>query len=253
MEEKDLKITAIIKTHNCEDYLCNTLEAIKELDEIIIVDENSTDDTIEIAKEYKTKIIYINKNELSLGLNQAMDEAQGNWIFLLEDREIIPQKLISKIHSYIENPKKNKFALSFNQKYFYLNKEIKAARKKNVLKLFKKGYCELKNDFSLELKLKKGKIQKIQDGFKKQSACILVFSRNDITLSVNKIIEKNKNIIKSINKSRSVFLKPIFSFIYWYIFKKAIFEGKFGFIYAIKKYFEKFLLEVMLLEKRSRK
>ena len=189
MEEKDLKITAIIKTRNCEDYLCNTLEAIKELDEIIIVDEHSTDDTIEIAKEYKAKIIYANKNELSLGLNQAIDEAQGNWIFLLEDEEIIPQKLISKIQNYIENPKKNKFALSFNQKYFYLNKEIKAARKKNVLRFFKKGYCELKNNFSLELKLKKGKIQKIQDGFKKQSACILCFSKNSIIQSFENIIE----------------------------------------------------------------
>ena len=152
MEEKDLTITAIIKTHNCEDYLCNTLEAIKDFDEIIIVDEHSNDDTIEIAKEYKAKIIYANKNEISLGLNQAIDEAKGSWIFLLEDKEIIPQKLITKIYNYIENPKKNKFALSFNQKYFYLNKEIKAARKKNILRLFKKDYCELKNNFSIELK-----------------------------------------------------------------------------------------------------
>ena len=193
MEEKDLTITAIIKTHNCEDYLCNTLEAIKDFDEIIIVDEHSNDDTIEIAKEYKAKIIYANKNEISLGLNQAIDEAKGSWIFLLEDKEIIPQKLITKIYNYIENPKKNKFALSFNQKYFYLNKEIKAARKKNILRLFKKDYCELKNNFSIELKLKKGKVQKIKDGFKKQSACILNFSKNNISQSFINIIENNKN------------------------------------------------------------
>ncbi len=252
MEEKDLKITAIIKTHNCEDFLCNTLESTKDLDEIIIVDEHSTDDTVEIAKEYKTKIIYADKNELSLGINQAIDEAQNNWIFILEDREIIPQKLISKIHNYIENPKKNKFTLSFNQKYFYLNKEIKAARKKNVIKLFKKGYCEIKNNFSIELKLKKGKIQKIQDGFKKQSSCILCFSKNDITQSFFNIIEHNKNNIKSINKTPSIFFKPMITFLYWYLFKKAIFEGRIGFIYAIKKYFEKILLEIMLLEKRSK-
>ena len=253
MEEKDLKITAIIKTYNCEDYLCNTLEAIKDFDEIIIVDENSTDDTVEIAKEYKAKIIYANKNELYLGINQAIDEAQGSWVFLLEDKEIIPQKLISKIQNYIENPKKNKFSISFNQKYFYLNKEIKAARKKNVLRLFKKGYCELKNDFSIELKLKKGKIQKLQDCFKVQSACILAFSKNDIITSTINIMELNKNTLKSVTNKPSVFLKPICTFLYWYFIKKAIFEGRAGFIYSTKKYFEKFLLEVMLLEKRSRK
>ena len=253
MEEKDLKITAIIKTHNCENYLCNCLESIKDFNEIIIVDEHSTDDTIEIAKEYKAKIIYANKNEISIGLNQAIDEAKGNWIFFLEDREIIPQKLALKIHNYVENPKKNRFVISFNQKYFYLDKEIKAARKKNILRLFKKGYCELKNNYSLELKLKKGKIHKIKDGFKKQSACILNFSKNNVSDSCINIIENNKNKIKSIDKTPSIFLKPIFAFLYWYIFKKAIFEGKLGFIYSTKKYFEKFLLEVMLLEKRSRK
>ena len=160
---------------------------------------------------------------------------------------------VSKIQNYIENPKKNKFSISFNQKYFYLNKEIKAARKKNVLRLFKKGYCELKNDFSIELKLKKGKIQKLQDGFKLQSACILAFSKNDIITSTINIMELNKNTLKSVTNKPSVFLKPICTFLYWYFIKKAIFEGRAGFIYSTKKYFEKFLLEVMLLEKRSKK
>ena len=66
MEENNLKITAIIKTQNCENTICDTLESIKELDEIIILDEHSTDDTIEIAKEYKAKIIFTDKNECFL-------------------------------------------------------------------------------------------------------------------------------------------------------------------------------------------
>ena len=94
MENLGNKITAIIKTSNSEATLYNTLESIKELDEIYIIDENSTDDTAEIAKQYKAKIIYSNKGELIPALNQATDEAIGDWIFVIKDNEIIPQKLI---------------------------------------------------------------------------------------------------------------------------------------------------------------
>ena len=34
-KEQNTKITAIIKTHNCENTLCDVLESIKDLDEII--------------------------------------------------------------------------------------------------------------------------------------------------------------------------------------------------------------------------
>ena len=52
MEEK-IKLSAIIKTKNNENKICETLESIKDFDEIIVIDEHSSDDTIEIAKEYK--------------------------------------------------------------------------------------------------------------------------------------------------------------------------------------------------------
>ena len=120
-QEQTNNITAIIKTHNCENTLCDVLESIKDLDEIIIVDEHSTDDTVEIAKEYKTKIIFADKNALNVGLNQALQEAKSEWILVLEDDEIIPQKLIFELQRYAEIPKKNKFCVSLSQKIFYLN------------------------------------------------------------------------------------------------------------------------------------
>ena len=160
-QEQNYKITAIIKTCNCEDTLCDALESLRDLDEIIIIDEHSNDDTVEIAKEYKAKVIYADKNDLSIAINQAINEAQGEWIFVVEQDEIIPQRLILDLHNYVENPKKNRYCVSLAQKVFYLNKEIKAARSKNNLRFFKKGYAEFKNDNSFELKIKQGKLFKL--------------------------------------------------------------------------------------------
>ena len=102
MEEK-IKLSAIIKTKNNENKLCETLESIKDFDEIIVIDEHSSDDTVEIAKEYKSKIIYADKNNLSLALNQALEEAKNEWIMVIEENEIVPQKLIYEIENYIQN------------------------------------------------------------------------------------------------------------------------------------------------------
>ena len=249
MDEK-IKLSVIIKTKNSENNLCETLESIKDFDEVIIIDEHSNDDTVEIAKEYKAKIIYADKNNFALAQNQALSEAKNDWIFILEENEIVPQKLIREIQNYIQNPKKNKNSVSFYQKTFYLNKEIKSARKKGLLRLFKKYNAEFLSDYSTDLKLKSGKIHKIKPSSKDKNAYILKFIESDIQKEFHEILDKTKIIYKDINnKNSSVIIQPIFNFIYWYFFKKAFLDGRRGFIFAKKKYFECFILEVMKLEK----
>lgn len=248
MEEK-IKISAIINTKNNENRLCETLESIKDFDEIILIDEHSTDDTVEIAKEYKAKIIYADRNNLSLAQNQALSEALNEWIFVLNQNEIIPQKLIREVENYIQNPKKNKNCVSFSAKNFYLGREIKSAREKNLLRLFKKDCAEFLNDYSFDLKLKTGKIHKIKPTNKAKNAYILKFSDNDIAKEILEILEQNRNLFKSVDKiSASIFVKPVIKFIYWYFIKCALLDGKRGFIFAKMKYIQSFILEVMKLE-----
>jgi len=252
MEEK-IKLSVIIKTKNCEDKFCETLESIKDFDEVIVLDEHSLDDTVEIAKEYKAKIIYVDKNNLAIALKQSLEEAKNEWILILEENEVIPQKLIFEIQNYILNPKKNKNCVAFCIKQFYLNKEIKSAYKKNVLRLFKKEFAEFKNDYSLELKNKNSKIHKISPTYKAKNACILKFDEANISKKIINKLDINKFLSKAlIEKKPSVFRKPIMEFVYWYFIKGAIFDGKRGFIYSVEKFIESFTLGVNLLEKEAK-
>ena len=249
MEEK-IKISAIIKTKNNENTLCETLESVKDLDEIIVLDEHSSDDTVEIAKEYKAKIIFADKNDFIMAQNQALQEAKNDWIFVLEENEIVPQRLIFEMQNYILNPKKNKNCVSFSRKIFYLNKEIKAAREKKVLRLFKKDNAKFENDYSLDLQKAVGKTHRIKPSAKAKNAYILKNIEPDILKSIFDILDKSRNLFKQIEKANAcVVFKPIFEFIYWYFFKKAFLDGKRGFIFAKKKYFETFILQIMILEK----
>lgn len=249
MEEK-IKVSVILKTKNNEEKLCETLESIKDLDEIIVLDEHSSDDTIEIAKEYKAKIIYADKNDFTIAQNQALSEAKNDWIFILEENEIIPQKLIFEIQNYILNPKKNRNCVAFFKKSFYLNKEIKSALEKNTLRLFKKEYAEFKNNYSLNLKVKSGKIHHIKPSSKAKNAYILKYIESDILKTSAEIFENIRNKYKEVDKiSSSIFYKPIFKFINCYFIKGAIFDGRRGFIFAFKKYLEEQILQIMILEK----
>lgn len=252
MEEK-IKISAILKTKNSEEKLCETFESIKDFDEIIILDEHSTDDTIEISKEYKAKIIYADKNDFLLAQNQALQEAKNDWIFVLEENEIIPQNLIFKIQNYILNPKKNKNCVSFYQKSFYLNKEIKSANQKNLLRMFKKNHAKFSNEYSLLLETKE-KIHKIKPNSKAKNAYILKFIEADILKSTFDALEKIRNEYKKTDKiASSIFYKPLGEFIYRYFIKGAYLEGRRGFIFAFKKYLEKEILQIMILEKGYKK
>lgn len=249
MEEK-IKLSVIIKTKNAENTLCDTLESIKDFDEVIIIDEHSSDDTVEIAKEYKAKIIYADKNNLPLAQNQALEEARNEWFFVLDENEIIPQKLISCIENYILNPKKNKFVVAINQKTFVSKKELKSARKKSLLRIFKKDCAIFKNDFSLEIKPINSKVHKIKSTGNNKNACILKFLEADFSKEVFDIVEKTRFILKETKKNKgSIFIKPLSVFFYWYFLKGAIFDGKQGFIFAWKKYFEKLLFEISINEK----
>ena len=248
MEEK-IKVSAIINTKNNEEKLCETLESIKDFDEIIVIDEHSTDDTIEIAKEYKAKIIYADKNNLALAQNQALNESKNDWIFIVKQNEIIPQKLIFEISNYILNPKKNKLCCSFFQKKYYLNKEIKSALSKNNLRLFKKDYAEFKNDYSFDLKIKQGKIHKIKPNSKAKNAYILKFIEPNIVKNISEILDNARNLYKEADKiTASIILKPALVFLNWYFIKKGFLDGRRGFILAKQKYIESFILQTMILE-----
>ena len=245
-------LTVIIKTKNSENFLCNVLEGIKGC-EIIILDEHSTDDTISISKEYSAKIIFYNPLEFKNAFNQAVNEAKNDWILFLEDREIIPDKLLSKILKYIQKPKKNRNAISLAIQTIYLKKEIKSARN-NKIKFFKKGFIELNDAVSFEFKPIKTKIYKINKNFKDKNCYILKFINENIIERLKNNIDKiNLNLkmnedIK--NKKISLFFKPLIKFIYLYFLKGAIFDGKRGFIFVFEKIIDDFILNCIKIEKK---
>ena len=105
--KKITKITACYMVKNEQDNLPRSLESLKsQVDEIVIVDTGSTDDTIKIAKSYKAKILTtVWQDDFSTPRNLAIDNATGDWIIFLDaDEYFLKPKCIRKA---IEHLSKN--------------------------------------------------------------------------------------------------------------------------------------------------
>jgi len=79
-----MKISVVIPTKNEEKNLATVLKDLpKSVDEIIIVDGHSTDDTVKIAKRYGAKILY-EKVGKGFALRKGMEAARGDIIITMD-------------------------------------------------------------------------------------------------------------------------------------------------------------------------
>lgn len=88
-----MKISVIIPTYNEEKYIGQCLDGLtnqtEKADEIIIVDNNCTDHTVDIAKKYPVRIVKENKQGMIAARNRGLNEAKYE-IIARTDADTIP-------------------------------------------------------------------------------------------------------------------------------------------------------------------
>lgn len=97
-----MKISVVIPAYNRGKYLIRCLDSIVRQSlapfEIIVVDDGSTDDTVEVAKNYHSDLVRVIELEMNCGAQHArnvgIQEAKGDWIaFMDSDDEWLDTKL----------------------------------------------------------------------------------------------------------------------------------------------------------------
>jgi len=99
------KLSIVISAYNEQRKIKACLESVTFADEIIFVDNSSTDKTVKIAKEF-TKKIYIQPNEptkIDLQKNLGIAKATGDWIFVLDADEQITPELAKELKELLQN------------------------------------------------------------------------------------------------------------------------------------------------------
>ena len=90
-------LSVAIITFNEERILARTLASVSFADEVIVVDSNSTDRTVEIARSMGARVLSRNWQGFAAQKNFAIQQCTGDWILSLDADEELSPELASQI------------------------------------------------------------------------------------------------------------------------------------------------------------
>lgn len=97
-------VTAIILAKNEETNIEDCIKSVTWCDEILVIDDNSTDKTSAKAKKLGAKVIlHALENDFSKQRNFAIGEATKDWILFVDADERVPKELEAEIKKVLEN------------------------------------------------------------------------------------------------------------------------------------------------------
>ena len=136
------KISTIIPTLNEEIHIADAIKSVSFADEIIVIDSNSTDKTLEIAEKMNVKIIKRKFDDFSSQKNYAISQATHNWIYILDADERVTAEVKKEIIEAVKDPK-DFVGFYVRRTFYFCGKKINygGCQRDKVVRLFLKEHC----------------------------------------------------------------------------------------------------------------
>jgi len=126
MANNTIHLSAIVITKNEESRIAKCLESLSFCDEIIIVDNGSTDKTLEIVQKYQVRVRHIKETDFSALRNAGKEDAKGKWLLYVDADEIVPEKLQEEIKRTVKDESLTRggtTAFFISRENYYLGKK----------------------------------------------------------------------------------------------------------------------------------
>ena len=118
-------ISICIASYNQQEWLPDAIEStLGQSPEIILVDDGSTDNSLEIARKYPIKVIFQVNKGLSSARNTGIMNATGDYILFLDSDDILMPNCIEVIEQAILETNADIIAPSFKNFGMYNNEII---------------------------------------------------------------------------------------------------------------------------------
>ncbi len=226
-------LSIVIITKNEEDRIAECLESVKWAKEIIVLDDDSTDRTQEIARHYTDRIITRTMDIEGKHRNFGYDQATQEWIFSLDADERVTPELKSAIETLIAtNPPLNGYTVprkNYLGKIWLKHGGFYPSRQ---LRLFRKGHFKYE-----EAEVHPRAFLDTETGI--LTGDVIHYSYRDLddftakmgrqtTLEANKWVRDNRQMSTS-----KALWRTVDRFYRSYVGKKGYKDGLLGFIMAI--------------------
>lgn len=236
-------ISAVVLTKNEESSIKDCLRSLSWCDEIIVIDDYSSDLTLKRVKEIKNNRIKICKRKLSGDFaaqrNFGLLKCKGEWVLFLDADERISLFLKKEIIGQIKKTDNDGFYLK--RRDYFLGKELKYGETANnkFLRLGRKGKGKWYRKVHEEWRVN-GVIGELNNPIiHKQNP-----SLSEFISKLNKYSEIHSEENLNEGKRSTVFkviFYPIFKFGVNYFWKLGVLDGTRGFIIAAAMSFHSFL------------
>lgn len=246
-------ISAIILAKNEESHISDCISSIRPyVSEVIVCDDQSTDSTVELAKNSGTSIIpAVSGAGFAKMRNEAMTHAKNDWILFIDADERVDADMgnwLSKF-SQVVNTTGYKFS---REDYFWGVK----VRRGEVAKAFDQGILRLINR---KFATFHGDVHEVAvfdptQSVEKGEGRLLHYAHNSISDFIKNVNDYSSQRAQELAGSESngttlfkMILFPPSKFLYTYIFRLGFLDGTPGFAYSFVMSFHSFLVRAKML------
>lgn len=129
----EARISVVINTYNAQQHLAKVLESVKDFDEVVVCDMESTDDTVAIAEQYGCKVVTFPKENHTCcepARTFAIQSASNPWVLVVDADEIVTPELREALYQAVYHgdhdtpagyyiPRQNMFMNMFVRDFHY--------------------------------------------------------------------------------------------------------------------------------------
>ena len=243
---KAVSIAAVIITKDEEKRVSRCIEGVRWVNEIVVVDDFSQDDTVGSCRNLGAKVI-IHKSDGNFDRqrNIGIDNAGSEWILQLDADEVVGERLKEKILGAINDPGEYS-AFKFKRKNYFLGHFLRYCGEYNYYtKLFRRDkarYIGKSVHETLEVPGEAGIIDADIDHIVFESLTQYIDRQNFYSSIESKLLLDEKGILPIKVIKRNLTIKPIKLFWKLYVRKNGYKDGMYGFIWCLMQSVRRILI-----------
>jgi glycosyltransferase involved in cell wall biosynthesis len=253
MAQDRMKISATVITFNEEENIAAALESLSWADEIIVVDSESADRTVEIARRYTDRVFIRQWPGYSAQKNFAADQARNDWIFSLDADERVSDELAREIGLLDLDAESQVAGLEMPRLTYYLGRWIRHSGwyPDYKLRLYDRKRGRWRGEYVHESLESDGEIRRLGGNLLHYT----VRNASEHHLRIDRYTSLAAEQSSSQGKRASVaalFFTPLATFIRSFIVKRGFLDGAQGLAIAFFAAHYTFLKALKLWEKNTR-
>lgn len=242
-----MNITAIILAKNEEKSIRKAIDSVSFCDEILVIDDGSTDATVLAAQNSGASVIsHALNRDFAQQRNWAMEQSKNEWILFLDADELVSKELKSELvsggfqSSCYHIPRRDFF---WNTELRY--GETRKCRTEGIIRLVKKKSGIWKGMIHEEYFpiQTPGKLRGHINHYSHESLASFITDINMYsTLRAEELAKKGKHV-----SAFELIVFPFGKFIYTYFLLGGFLDGPAGFVYSFVMSFHSFLVRAKLV------